>query len=156
MPAQGIPISCIPAVTETVIQHKHIYKYIYTYPAPHSHMDNMRTHALTGACVHAPCTRLWLWCSVQVMDRRDGNGDRYCGSIHPFTSTPCRYSHNKRCQLRQSAELTAMGVMQPCNCTAAVSGLAAVLCCAVLATPYCTLRHRLPYLDMHQATCTGH
>mmetsp|Transcript_12974 Transcript_12974/g.35345 ORF Transcript_12974/g.35345 Transcript_12974/m.35345 type:complete len:240 (-) Transcript_12974:205-924(-) len=28
---------------------------------------------------------------VEVIDRVNGQGDRYCGSIHPFTPTPCRH-----------------------------------------------------------------
>lgn len=29
--------------------------------------------------------------NVEVVERADGNGDRYCGSIHPIAHTPCRH-----------------------------------------------------------------
>jgi hypothetical protein len=28
---------------------------------------------------------------AEVVERADGNGDRYCGSVHPFSRTPCRH-----------------------------------------------------------------
>ncbi|KAL6751632.1 hypothetical protein V8C86DRAFT_2775360 [Haematococcus lacustris] len=28
---------------------------------------------------------------AEVVHRADGNGDRYCGSVHPFAHTPCRH-----------------------------------------------------------------
>ncbi len=40
--------------------------------------------------LHASC-RYDADSGHEVIDRADGRGDRYCGSIHAFSETPCRH-----------------------------------------------------------------